>query len=262
MLSPNLVTKADSKNPKGVEKISMLSALFFSLLCWLSFGVFIFGLLFKLISYLRSPEPFKIPLTPGPSTRTGVLFKIFRYIFFFEPLIRTRFWLWFGAMGFHICFLLVILRHLRYFLYPVPSWVMALQTPGIYAGCGLLGFSIFLVGYRLLSDRRVYLSVLEDYLMIALFLGLVGTGLWMKYANRLYLVDLKAFALGLVTFNPAPPPLDPLFLTHLILVILLFAYFPFGKLLHVLGVFMNPTIHQRDDVRIRRHVNPWDFEVE
>ena len=240
----------------------MVFALISSLICWIAFGIFVFGLLFKLISYFRSPEPFKIPLTPGPSTSTGVFFKIFRYIFFFEPLIKTRFWLWFWSMGFHICFLLVILRHLRYFIYPVPSWIMALQTPGIYAGYGLLVFSILLVGYRLLSDRRVYLSILEDYVMIALFLGLAGTGLWLKYANRLFLVDLKAFTLGLVTFNPAPPPLDALFLIHLLLVIALFAYFPFGKLLHVLGVFMNPTIQQRDDVRIRRHINPWDIEVE
>ena len=213
----------------------MFLAFFFSFLCWLSFGIFIFGLIFKLIGYFRSPEPFKIPLTPGPSTSSGVFFKILRFIFLFEPLLKTKFWLWFGAMGFHICFLLVILRHLRYFFYPVPSWIMALQTPGIYAGYGLLGFTLYLLGYRLLSDRRVYLSILEDYMMIALFLGLAGTGLWLKYANRTFLVDTKAFALGLVTFNPAPPPLDFLFLIHLILVIILLAYFPFGKLLHTLG---------------------------
>jgi nitrate reductase gamma subunit len=240
----------------------MVLTYIFSILCWLSFGIFLFGLIFKLISYIRTPEPFKIPLTPGPNSYSGVFFKILRYIFFFEPLIKTRFWLWFGAMGFHICFLLVILRHLRFFFYPVPSWIMAIQTTGIYAGFGLLAFTLYLVGYRLLSDRRVYLSIFEDYLMIVLFLGIAGTGLWMKYANRLYLVDLKAFTLGLVTFNPAPVPNDILFIVHLILVVILIAYFPFGKLLHVLGVFMNPTIQQRDDVRTRRHLNPWDFEVE
>jgi nitrate reductase gamma subunit len=240
----------------------MVLGMIFSIMFWISFCIFIFGLIFKLISYIRTPEPFKIPLTPGPDSNTGVLFKLFKYILFFEPLIKTRFWLWIGAIGFHICFLLVILRHLRFFFYPVPSWIMSLQTIGIYAGFGLLFFTIYLLGYRLLSDMRVYLSMLEDYLMVFLFLGIAGTGLWMKYANRIYLVDLKAFTLGLVTFNPTPLPLNVLLIVHLLLVITLLAYFPFGKLLHVLGVFMNPTIQQKDDVRTRRHINPWDFEVE
>jgi len=240
----------------------MFSAFLFSFLCWFAFGIFVVGLLIKLISYLKTPTPFKIPMTPGPASSGGVFFKILRYVFLFEPLLKTRFWLWIGAMGFHICFLLVVLRHLRYFLYPVPSWVMYLQTPGIYAGFGLLFFTLYLVGYRLVSDRRVYLSILEDYIMVGLFLGLAGTGLWLKYANRLFMVDLKAFALGLVSFDPVSPPMDPLFIVHLLLVILLFAYFPFGKLLHVWGAIVNPTISQRDDVRTRRHLNPWDFEVE
>ena len=31
--------------------------------------------------------------------------------------------LWFGEWVFHASFLLVLLRHLRYFLDPVPAWV-------------------------------------------------------------------------------------------------------------------------------------------
>ena len=42
--------------------------------------------------------------------------------------------LWFGEWVFHASFLLVILRHLRFFLNPVPGWVWAVQTPGLIAG--------------------------------------------------------------------------------------------------------------------------------
>ena len=40
------------------------------------------GLLIKIIGYLKTPTPFKIPMTPGPSSSSGVFFKIVRYIFF------------------------------------------------------------------------------------------------------------------------------------------------------------------------------------
>ncbi|MFQ5409609.1 MAG: hypothetical protein ACE5FI_14460, partial [Anaerolineales bacterium] len=53
-------------------------------------------------------------------------------------------------------------------------------------------------------------------------------------------------------------PAHPLFLAHFALVLILVAYFPYGKLLHAPGVFFSPTRNQADDGRRRLHVNPWD----
>jgi len=42
----------------------------------------------------------------------------------------------------------------------------------------------------------------------------------------------------------------------------LFAYFPFSKLMHLGGVFLSPTRNLPNDNRRRRHVNPQDPVVE
>ena len=43
---------------------------------------------------------------------------------------------------------------------------------------------------------------------------------------------------------------------------MLFAYFPFSKLMHMGGVFLSPTRNLANNNRMRRHVNPWNPEVE
>ena len=55
-------------------------------------------------------------------------------ILMFRRLLKANDVLWFGEWVFHFSFLIVILRHLRYFLNPVPEWIWSLQPLGIIAG--------------------------------------------------------------------------------------------------------------------------------
>jgi nitrate reductase gamma subunit len=55
--------------------------------------------------------------------------------------------------------------------------------------------------------------------------------------------------LGLLTLNPVPPPLHPLFLIHYLLVLALLLYFPFSKLLHAGGIFFSPARNQPYDIQ-------------
>jgi nitrate reductase gamma subunit len=87
---------------------------------------------------------------------------------------------------------------------------------------------------------------------------IAGTGLLVHYVVRVYMVDIKAFALGLVTFHPVAPPMHPIFIFHFLLVCLLMIYFPYSKLMHAGGLLFSPTRNQPFDVTQRRHVNPWD----
>jgi nitrate reductase gamma subunit len=41
----------------------------------------------------------------------------------------------------------------------------------------------------------------------------------------------------------------------------LFAYFPFSKLMHLGGVFLSPTRNLPNDSREARHINPWNYPV-
>jgi nitrate reductase gamma subunit len=104
-------------------------------------------------------------------------------------------------------------------------------------------------------------SILTDYFVLALLGCIAGTGILMRYVDRVYLVDVKAFILGLLTFHPVSPPSSAYFLAHILLVCTLLAYFPFSKLMHAPGVFFSPTRNARNNSRSVRHINPWDSKV-
>jgi nitrate reductase gamma subunit len=52
------------------------------------------------------------------------------------------------------------------------------------------------------------------------------------------------------------------FFIHIFFVSVLFAYFPFSKLMHMGGVFLSPTRNLANDNRMRRHINHQNPEVE
>ena len=83
---------------------------------------------------------------------------------------------------------------------------------------------------------------------------------WSATGLHVYLVDVKAFILGLLTLHPVAPPQHPLFLLHFFLVLMLMIYFPFSKLLHAGGIFFSPSRNQPYQVQSagKRYVNPWD----
>jgi len=76
------------------------------------------------------------------------------------------------------------------------------------------------------------------------------------------IVALKAFVLGLMTFNWQPMPADAVLMAHLFLVALLMIIFPISKLLHAPGIFFSPSRNQADNPRERRHLAPWAAALE
>ena len=181
-------------------------------------------------------------------------------------------WLWLAALAFHWSFLVILLRHLRFFLEPAPAFVAGLAAldgffqvglPIVYATdvAILLGLGYLL--YRRLADARVrYLSLAQDYLALFLLIGLAGSGVLMRYFVRQAVAAIKELTLGLVTFTPAVPAgVSAFFFVHLMLLSALLAYFPFSKLMHMAGVFLSPTRNLANTNRMRRHVNPWNYPV-
>ncbi len=219
------------------------------------------GLLYRMIRYVRTPVPLVIPTTPAPTTRMGVAVRMTREVVLFQSLFKGSKWTWLFGWLFHFGMLIALVRHLRYFTEPVWWWVSMLQWAGIYAGIvmalGLAG----LWARRLLVDRVRYISAPSDHLMLALLLAIAGSGLVMKYWVHADIVALKAFTLGLITFDWQPLPADPVLLVHLTLVILLMVVFPFSKLLHAPGVFFSPTLNMKDTPRERRHVAEWAEDI-
>lgn len=226
----------------------------YALLFYAAAALFVLGLAYRIWLYAKTPAPFKIPTPPAPVTRQGVVLRMVREVFLFESLYKANKWTWLFGMLFHAALVLVLVRHLRYFQEPVWSWVGLIQPFGLYAGFVMVAGLAGLWARRFLVERVRYISAPSDHLMLALLAGIGLSGIALKYATRTDIVEVKAFALGLMRFDWQPLPADSVLLVHLALVAVLIAVFPFSKLLHAPGVFFSPTRNQVDDARSRRHL--------
>lgn len=229
----------------------------YALLFYAVTAVFAIGVARKIYVFARTPQPLKIPTTPAPVTRTGVVWRMLKEVTVFESLFKSNKWIWLFGWMFHFALFLVLARHLRYFTEPVWAAVALIQPFGIYAGFAMAAGLAGLLARRVLVDRVRYISSPSDHLMLALLLGIAASGLGMKHLAHTDIVALKAFSLGLLYFDWQPLPADPALLVHLALVAILMMVFPLSKLLHAPGVFFSPARNQADDPRERRHVAGW-----
>jgi len=285
----------------GVQALG-LQALFGVVVPYAAMGIFLVGVVVKILSWARSPVPFHIPTTCGqqrslswirssyldsPHTKFGVLCRMGLEVLCFRSLFgNTKMavrpgpkvvhgptqWLWAGAMVFHWCMLVVLLRHLRFFAEPVPAFVGAITSldgffqlglPELYlTTAGLLGGLLYLLARRIWVPQVRYISLPADYFSLFLLIGIATTGILLRHFIKIDLESVKGFALGLVAFVPVlPVQAHYLFYVHVFLVSILLAYFPFSKLMHFAGVFLSPTRNLANDSRARRHVNPWNAPV-
>ena len=90
--------------------------------------VLVAGLARKIVQYARTPAPLKIPTTPAPVTRTGVVGRLVREVVLFESLFKASKWTWLFGWVFHAALLVVLVGHLRYFTEPV--WAPVAAGPG------------------------------------------------------------------------------------------------------------------------------------
>ncbi|MBT3806147.1 MAG: sulfate reduction electron transfer complex DsrMKJOP subunit DsrM [Desulfobacula sp.] len=265
---------------------------------------FLAGFIYKVLGWASSAVPFRIPTTCGqqkslpwikqncidnPDTSTGVFIRMILEIFLFRSLFRNtkaafnknasnrlsyswEIFLWVGALAFHYSFLVVLLRHFRFFTSPVPSClkfleyfdgIVQLGLPGIFiSGVVLLAATLFLLARRIFDAKVTYISQAADYFPLFLIIGIAATGLAMRYFTKVDIIGIKTLTMGLATLSPTiPEGVGGLFYGHIFLVSILFAYFPASKLMHMGGIFLSPTRNMANNTRAKRHVNPWNYDV-
>lgn len=283
-------------------KVAGLTYLFGVVLPYLAFLIFTVGMIYRVLKWSKSPVPFRIPTTGGqqktlpwikpskldnPSTGAGVIGRMLLEIFLFRSLFRnTRTelhpgprlaykwekWLWLAGLAFHWSFFIVLIRHLRFFTNPVPSFLSIIESLDgflqigvprlLMTGVILLAAVIYLLLRRFYIPQVRYISLPADYFPLFLIIGIASTGILMRYFTKVDIVGVKELTMGLVTFNPViPEGIGTIFFVHIFLVSTLFAYFPFSKLVHLGGIFLSPTRNLANNSRMVRHVNPWDYPV-
>jgi nitrate reductase gamma subunit len=237
-------------------------SMFYAALLYVAAGVLVAGLAVKIRQYWTTPAPLKIVVTPAPTTQAGAWLRVGREAVLFESLFYSNRWLWIFAAAFHAGLALVLVRHMRYFVNPVPEIIVLAQPFGVYGGMAMVGGLLVLLARRFVIDRVRYITRPSDILMLLLLIGIGVSGYGMKFANPTDIVAVKAFIMGLYVFDIRDLPVEPPLLAHLFMVALLMIVFPFSKLLHAPGVFFSPTRNQADDPRERRHLAPWAAKLE
>jgi len=234
----------------------------YALLFYFATAVLIAGVVRKIVQYARTPAPLKIPTTPAPTTKGGVVYRMAKEVVLFASLFKSNKWIWIFGWMFHFALLLVLMRHLRYFTDPVWTWVVLVQPFGKYAAFAMVLGLAGLWARRIVVDRVRYISNPSDHLMLALLLGIGLSGLMMKFVAHTDILMVKEFFTGLMVFNIHSLPTDGVLLVHLGLVVTLMIVFPFSKLLHVPGLFFSPTRNQVDNPREKRHIAPWAAQLD
>ncbi|WP_020560442.1 respiratory nitrate reductase subunit gamma [Thiofilum flexile] len=236
-------------------------SVFYGWLFYFATFILIGGVARKVYQYWKIPAPLKIPTTPAPLTKRGVVGRLLREVLLFESLFRANKTIWLFAFLFHMALWLVLLRHSRYVV-ETGIFLNFIQPFGKYASFvmvfGLAGLWV----RRIVVDRVRYISSPSDHLMLALLLGIALSGMLMTFVVPTDIVQVKAFFRGLLFFNWHNLPAAPILLVHLFLVAILMLVFPVSKLLHAPGIFFSPTRNQVDNPREKRHIAPWALELE
>jgi nitrate reductase gamma subunit len=268
---------------------------------YLGGAIFLAGICWRVLAWANVPVPFRIPTTCGqqksfawlppakienPAGTGATVLRMALEILLFRSLFRNNQaqmdgqrlvigenkFLWLGSLAFHWSLAVVLLRHLRLLLEPVPGCVLLLQqldgffqvgAPEWYFSDIFLVLALAYLLWRRLAEPAVrYMSLFSDYFALFLLLAIAVTGILMRYVAKTDTAAVKQLALGLATFSPAVPAnLEGIFFAHLLLVSLLAAYFPFSKLVHLGGAFLSPTRNLANTSRVKRHLNPWNYPV-
>ncbi len=277
------------------------TVLFTVVLPYVAAAVFFGGFIYRVLLWARSPVPFRIPTACGqekslpwikrdrlesPFTPLEAVGRMALEVVLFRSLFRNSRmemtggrpvysgmkWLWIFGLIFHISFLVIVLRHLRFFTEPVFSWVNGISALDGFFEIGLPALYLtdvfFLLGVGFVLVRRIvipkirYISLVADYFAGLLLAAIALSGVLMRYFYPVDIQNIKMLSLGWVTFSPAAGSgIGALFSAHLFLVCVFLAWFPFSKLMHAGGVFLSPTRNLANDSRARRHVNPWNAPV-
>jgi nitrate reductase gamma subunit len=175
-------------------------------------------------------------------------------------------------MAFHWSLLVILLRHLRFFLEPVPTILVILQRvdsilqnllPIIYiSDVTILIALCYLFFRRIIYPQVRYISLPSDYFVLLTIAGIAISGVLMRLIFKVDLVQVKEWVMAMLRFHPMPPKGVTLFFyIHLFFVSLLIAYFPVSKLMHMPGIFLSPTRNLMNTSRNERHINPWNAPV-
>ena len=227
---------------------------------YVGLAVFTGGMAWRVYDWARTPKsPVRLALYPKPETPLARLGKLLK-----DTLVAPQSWETAGtlmafAMAFHLAALAAFVGHLR-LVHEFTPLVNLLGIEGMNAFAGWSGGAagiIMLVTVLYWIGRRTYgayrnLSTPEDYLLLALLLGIVVMGDHLRFVGGLHAATYQAWFASLMAFKPAFPTELASSTTryaldwHMLFVDAFLIYFPFSKLTHAIGAFATNLVRSSE----------------
>jgi nitrate reductase gamma subunit len=214
-------------------------------------SVFALGVGWQLRKWAATPPPsVKLGLYPKPETEGGRLRAALRDTLVAPASAEIEPRMWRMSMLFHVAALAAFVGHLRLVReYPVLPRLLGrggMKTFAAWAG-GTAG-SLMMAGVLYWIARRMRgpykeLSVPEDYALLALLLGIISAGNYMRFFGDIDSESYQRWFRSVLRLRPELPESltnsrGALALgTHMLFVDVFLAYFPFSKLMHAAGAF-------------------------
>lgn len=213
-------------------------------------SIFIIGVAYRIMSWLKAPVPFQLTLFPAPKDGAGRVMAVGTELVLFKSLLKNDKSLWLWAWLMHVALAMVIGGHVVGIYYLMNQFTLIGLTPhasqAMSAALGTVAGIILMVSLIVLFYRRTAvpevkrLSDPADYFDLLLVLSVVITGNHMRLPSvHVDLPAIKAYLGGLLTFNPVAIPDNGIFIAHFLMVNILLIYFPFSKLMHMAGFLVN-----------------------
>ena len=213
----------------------------------------ILGLFFRIRKWQKAAVA-NLALYPAAKTRGELWRKVLGEVLFFNSFRKEHKGLWSQTWPFHLAVVMIIVGHTRL----ITDWPLrvlfgmsesAVNTFSAWAGgaAGIIAMvtCLFLIGRRYAIKRVREISSGEDYFVVYLLLAIFITGNIMRFFTHFDIEAARTYFATLFTMQTQVPS-DPVFLFHYFLVQVLLIYLPFGKLLHIPGVFFSRTLTAKD----------------
>lgn len=214
------------------------------------------GLVYRIQKWWKAAAP-NMALYPSASSTGGMWKKVLGEVVFFSSFRKENRSLWLPTWLFHLTLILILAGHTR-LLSAGPDTALGLIGLGsgginalsAWAG-GIFGVVAMVAAFMLLNRRFVNervreVSTGEDYYVLLLVLMILITGNAMRFFSHFDVGVTRTYFASLFQFGPTQVPHDPLFLLHFFLVQILLIYLPFGKFLHIPGIFFSKALIAKD----------------
>lgn len=213
-------------------------------------AVFISGTILRIAGWLKTPVPFHLTLFPAPNGVMDRIATIASDFFLCRTLFREDKALWLRVWLFHLSLALIIAGHAAGIFFLRNQFVLIGLNPDASRSLskllgGIAGIVMVLSLEALLAGRISNpivrkLSVPEDFCTLLLLIAIAVTGILMYLPGfHADLHAVRSYMGGLIRFRPTMLPHSPMFIVHFLLVNVLLMYFPFSRLFHSAGYFVN-----------------------